>query len=401
MESSHNENNSAQAGGADTVGPVEHRCPVCGKVLGTTKTLQQHHRIHDKNETCDLCGNGFARVELLKMHKLNKHTTNTSPFICFMGGFGATLADNQKAQAAAIPDAGNGDSPSAEDAAAAPPREYGGMVEHDNGDQRLISTVYEMSMQEYLNQSDRKIQELGNQIFASSYCNLRTPKLCIFAIIKITTTLAPPHTVSGAPVSSGSAAAANPFRCPNCQKTLKTQKSLTQHRLTHRKPHACDSCGDRFARLDQVKVHKHSEHGLNTSSFICFMKPCTRRLLGLKDERSLINHLANAHQGATLRDNDRALAAEHGIELDAQADGASSTDDDMMSTYEEEVLSTNSSDDEGETRFESHELPEKLLSTKAEAREYNPEDPATAEDEIQSKEILDELKRVSLILKEY
>lgn len=118
------------------------------------------------------------------------------------------------------------------------------------------------------------------------------------------------------------------------------------------------------------------------------MKPCTRRLLGLKDERSLINRLANAHQGATLRDNDRALAAEHGIELDAQADGASSTDDDMMSTYEEEVLSTNSSDDEGETRFESHELPEKLLSTKAEAREYNPEDPATAEDEIQSKETL-------------
>ncbi|KAK8859975.1 zinc finger protein [Apiospora arundinis] len=186
MESSHNENNSAQAGGADTVGPVEHRCPVCGKVLGTTKTLQQHHRIHDKNETCDLCGNGFARVELLKMHKLNKHKTNTSPFICFMGGCrrarlgltteallvqhlanphsGATLADNQKAQAAATPDAGNGDNPSAEDAAAAPPREDGGMVEHDNGDQRLIPTVYEMSMQEYLNQSDRKIQQLGNQV---------------------------------------------------------------------------------------------------------------------------------------------------------------------------------------------------------------------------------------------
>ncbi|KAK6857954.1 hypothetical protein PG995_005653 [Apiospora arundinis] len=104
---------------------------------------------------------------------------------------------------------------------------------------------------------------------------------------------------------------------------------------------------------------------------------------------------------ATLRDNDRALAAEHGIELDAQADGASSTDDDMMSTYEEEVLSTISSDDEGETRFESHELPEKLLSTKVEAREYNPEHSAAAEDEIQSKETLDELKRVSLILKEY
>ncbi|KAK7994838.1 hypothetical protein PG990_013611 [Apiospora arundinis] len=287
MESSHNENNSAQAGGADTVGPIEHICPICGEVVGTARTLQRARL-------------GLITEALLVQHLANSHS-------------GATLADTEQAQTASIPDAGNGDSPSAEDAAAESPREDGGMVVTNNGDPTLVPTVYEISIKEHIGR---------------------------------------------------------------------------QHLLTHRKPHACDACGARFARLDQLKVHKHSEHGLNTSLSICFMNPCTRRRLGLRDERSLINHLANTHQGATLRDNDRALAAEHGIELDAQADGASSTDDDMMSTYEEEVLSTNSSDDEGETRFESHELPEELLSTKAEAREYNPEDPATAEDEIQSKETL-------------
>ncbi|KAK6857953.1 hypothetical protein PG995_005652 [Apiospora arundinis] len=186
MESSHNENNSAQAGGADTVGPIEHICPICGEVVGTARTLQQHRRMHDKNEICDLCGKGFARVGLIKTHKLNKHKTNTSPFICFMrdrrrarlgliteallvqhlanSHSGATLADNEQAQTASIPDAGNGDSPSAEDAAAESPREDGGMVVTNNGDPTLVPTVYEISMKEHIDRLDRNIQQLGDQI---------------------------------------------------------------------------------------------------------------------------------------------------------------------------------------------------------------------------------------------
>ncbi|KAK8036318.1 hypothetical protein PG993_008932 [Apiospora rasikravindrae] len=119
---------------------------------------------------------------------------------------------------------------------------------------------------------------------------------------------------SNATGSSSNAAANNTHACGTCNKVLSSAKTLYQHTLTHNKKHKCSDCGELFARLDQVKVHQHTKHKKNKSPFVCYMEGCTRSGLGLDTKESLIRHLENSHQRATLADNELA-AAQSGIKL--------------------------------------------------------------------------------------
>ncbi|KAK7959048.1 uncharacterized protein PG986_003902 [Apiospora aurea] len=122
----------------------------------------------------------------------------------------------------------------------------------------------------------------------------------------------------------------------------------SQHTLTHNKQHRCGDCGERFARYDQVRVHAHTKHGRNISFFICYMQDCTRKGLGLETKDSLIRHLENTHQGATLADNE--LAAAHSdIKLVGESSSEEESESEDVATADSAEQLTEASDDEGQT----------------------------------------------------
>lgn len=62
---------------------VVHTCsvPSCGMTFGSAVDLFRHRRFH--NSMCDICGESFQTLPLLRIHKLKDH--NESEFKCTEG----------------------------------------------------------------------------------------------------------------------------------------------------------------------------------------------------------------------------------------------------------------------------------------------------------------------------
>ncbi|KAK8063033.1 hypothetical protein PG997_015130 [Apiospora hydei] len=74
----------------------------------------------------------------------------------------------------------------------------------------------------------------------------------------------------------------------------------------HDLPYKCRFCDKRFGRGDQVPRHEHLIHNQNSSTHVCWIEGCTRLRFGFKDEATLIQHLQQIHDGATMADNEQA-----------------------------------------------------------------------------------------------
>ncbi|KAK7953023.1 hypothetical protein PG996_013914 [Apiospora saccharicola] len=122
---------------------------------------------------------------------------------------------------------------------------------------------------------------------------------------------------------------APPHTCQTCNKVLSSAHNLRRHQQTHQNPYMCHPCGAPFAREDQLQKHNLNYHGVNISPFICYIKGCARRRLGLMSEELLKQHLANCHGNATLAENNVAAREQgvEGIEQPAAADGDLSSEE--------------------------------------------------------------------------
>ncbi|KAK7959050.1 uncharacterized protein PG986_003904 [Apiospora aurea] len=106
--------------------------------------------------------------------------------------------------------------------------------------------------------------------------------------------------------ASSNAGAGNRVSCTKCNKTFGMDKHLKRHMRGHDLPYKCRFCDKRFGRGDQVPRHEHLIHNQNSSAHICHIEGCTRLRFGFRDEDTLIQHLQQIHDGATMADNEQA-----------------------------------------------------------------------------------------------
>ncbi|KAK8079315.1 hypothetical protein PG994_003122 [Apiospora phragmitis] len=151
-----------------------------------------------------------------------------------------------------------------------------------------------------------------------------------------------PTPTPASPTAGSSGVDANTrFSCPNCDKTFKHARTgskytfpndhqfndanilvCSRHLRGHQYLYKCRFCADRFARSDGVPRHEYMVHNQNPSSHVCYIKGCFRSRFSMKDEATLILHLAQCHDGATMDDNEKAKV-EQGYDLpsDDEDDG--------------------------------------------------------------------------------
>ncbi|KAK6836120.1 hypothetical protein PG987_006615 [Apiospora arundinis] len=121
--------------------------------------------------------------------------------------------------------------------------------------------------------------------------------------------MAPPHITGNGHGSTNNGAVDVNHVCATCHKGFSSGKNLLSHIKCHEKRHRCDRRPDRFTSHEQLKVHQMKKHGVNPSVHVCYMQGCTRKAgVGFFNETWLWRHLMSSHQGATLKDNEKAKA---------------------------------------------------------------------------------------------
>ncbi|KAK7994837.1 hypothetical protein PG990_013610 [Apiospora arundinis] len=102
------------------------------------------------------------------------------------------------------------------------------------------------------------------------------------------TTMAPPHITGNGHGSTNNTAVDVNHVCATCHKGFSSRRNLFH---------------------EQLKVHQMKKHGVNPSVHVCYMQGCTRKAgVGFFNEIWLWRHLMSSHQGATLKDNEKAKA---------------------------------------------------------------------------------------------
>lgn len=67
----------------DTHGSTEYKCPECGKILNTKRTLKMHELTHSTvtKFACQFCQSQFKRIKDYKEHLIAAHT-ELKPYSC-------------------------------------------------------------------------------------------------------------------------------------------------------------------------------------------------------------------------------------------------------------------------------------------------------------------------------
>ncbi|KAK8036317.1 hypothetical protein PG993_008931 [Apiospora rasikravindrae] len=104
----------------------------------------------------------------------------------------------------------------------------------------------------------------------------------------------------------------------------------------HELLYKCRLCDKRFSRSDTVPRHMHLKHSQNISAHVCYFEGCTRLRFGYKDEATLIQHLQQIHDGATMVDNERAKTEQGFDQVDNPVSGAAETGQESSSDVEDD-----------------------------------------------------------------